>query len=824
MDAKIINLLVKFNIFLLLMGVSLNAKAQEEVREFIVYDASNGMAANGAQTITCTRTGRMVITTIGHVNFYDGHHFSHIVPQRSDIYPLSGYSGHYRLMFDRHHHLWLKDKEQVICVDLMTETVDHNPSKVFRELGAEKPVEDLFSDVNSMIWMQEGFDLYSPDHNVTLPVRRESDLHDVDTYGENSVALFYADGLVKCFDLKTGKHQYDVSSSFVTPLNSSVIFPYKKGFFQICNQEEGGAVLRYLDMEKRTWEKVLTVPYALNNMVENKGKLYIASSVGYFVYDPLTHETEHIEELQLSKGRTMRTDVNAIAFDRQGGMWLGTENRGLLYAKPFVSPFHVYSWSQPEARHYYELMAAKLPKTFMPYRHHVNCDFKDSRGWKWTGTYSGLKLQKNEDDKPQYFGRNDGLMNEMVHSVVEDKKHDIWVGTSFGISHLYIKSDSVYRIESYIHSDNVPVESFVNGLAALLDDGNIVMQSLDHMIVFNPANIHELDTDEFIIFPKLVALQVNGQEVTAGKLYDGQMITDRAITRTRDINVNYDQNTLLMTFSGMNYFRPMQTYYRVRVKGTRYYNEWRLLSHEKTPEYVDRYGMLRLSFTNLKPGNYEVELQTALVPNTDNWEQDVYKWNIIVHEPWWRTTAIYMILLVLVVGLLAYNAILYARNMKMKMLRNNEEYDILQRIKAFANRCDSMSNEVLIPYNLDESSIGKNGDYGMSQEFMEAMLKIIPFVTKDGGKQNYSISDMAELVGKSTSELYDLMAANLEKNPRTLIGWLRLNEAAEMLQKTDKTVEEIAQDCHYGSPNYFIAAFYHRFRQTPQDYRKSNAL
>ncbi len=809
---------------LLLMGIVISSKAQEDVREFFVYDASNGMAANGAQTIQCTRTGRMVITTIGHVDFYDGYHFSYIVPQRSDIYPLPGYSGHYRQMFDRHHHLWVKDREQLICVDLMTETIEHNPSKVLRELGVEKPVEDLFADRNSMLWMHIGYELVSKDHNITLPVRRESDLHDVDTYDDKYVVLFYDDGLVNCYELKTGKHVFDVPSSFVSVLNSSVIFPYKNGFFQIGNLNEGGAVLRYVDLEKRQWEKVLSVPYALNNMTEHKGKLYVAAAWGYWVYDLQTHDLKHVEELKLSKGRRIRTDVNVIAFDRQGGMWLGTENRGLLYAKPFTSPFHVYSWDEPEARHYFELMYEKLPKQFMPYQHHVNCRYTDSRGWQWTGTYTGLKLQRKAEGKVQIFGRKDGLMNEMVHSVVEDKKHDIWASTSFGISHLYIRNDSVYRIETYIDRDNVPVESFVNGFAALLDDGTIAMQSLEHMVVFNPENIHELKSDEFIIFPKLVDLQVNGQDVKARQLYDGQMIIDRAVTRTKDINVNYDQNTLLLTFSGMNYFRPMQTYYRVRVKGTRYYNDWRLLSHEKTPEYVDRYGMLRLSFTNLKPGTYAVELQTSLLPDGDNWEQTVYQWNIIVHEPWWRTTAIYMFMLLLGAILVVVNLVLYGRNMKMKMLRNNEEYDILQRIKAFANRCERMSNEIMAPYNIEENSISQAGDYGMSKDFMESMVKIIPYITAAGDKGKYSINDLARLVGKSTSEIYDLMATNLEKNPRTLIGWLRLEKGAEMLKTTDKTIEEIAEACNFKSPNYFIAAFYHRYRQTPADYRNSKAL
>ena len=111
----------KYGILLLMLGMVLGMMAQGDEREFYVFDASNGMAANSAQTIKCTKTGRMVITTIGHVNFYDGNSFAHISPEQRDSYALSKYSGNYRQMFDRHHHFWLKDKYQVICVDLLTE-------------------------------------------------------------------------------------------------------------------------------------------------------------------------------------------------------------------------------------------------------------------------------------------------------------------------------------------------------------------------------------------------------------------------------------------------------------------------------------------------------------------------------------------------------------------------------------------------------------------------------------------------------------------------------------------------------------------------------
>ena len=88
------NILLKISLVVGLLGITSSIYGQEDERVFFVFDASNGMAANGAQTIVCTKTGRMVITSIGYVNFYDGSDFYQIVHEVKDMYPLKKYSGH----------------------------------------------------------------------------------------------------------------------------------------------------------------------------------------------------------------------------------------------------------------------------------------------------------------------------------------------------------------------------------------------------------------------------------------------------------------------------------------------------------------------------------------------------------------------------------------------------------------------------------------------------------------------------------------------------------------------------------------------------------
>ena len=75
-----------------LLTTVLAVHADESERLFKVFDSADGLADNGAQVILCTKTGRMVINSIGHINFYNGSSFEHIDPLQQDIYELPNYT------------------------------------------------------------------------------------------------------------------------------------------------------------------------------------------------------------------------------------------------------------------------------------------------------------------------------------------------------------------------------------------------------------------------------------------------------------------------------------------------------------------------------------------------------------------------------------------------------------------------------------------------------------------------------------------------------------------------------------------------------------
>ena len=70
-------------------------------------------------------------------------------------------------------------------------------------------------------------------------------------------------------------------------------------------------------------------------------------------------------------------------------------------------------------------------------------------------------------------------------------------------------------------------------------------------------------------------------------------------------------------------------------------------------------------------------------------------------------------------------------------------------------------------------------------------------------------------------EFYALITSNIYKNPRPVALQMMLERAANRV-KTDKIkdIQEIASECGFITPNYFIASFYHKYRQTPVEFRR----
>lgn len=816
--------------FLLILTVifsSLRLNAVEEEREFRMYTAADDLSDNTIQNVVCTRTGRIIISTLGDLNFYDGAMFVHISSTPQNRMPLSMYRGKDRLYFDRYHHLWQKGPNMVSCIDMMMETYASTPDSVIKQLGCNEYVHDLFTDSEkSQLWLLTDKGLYGVDQKQYYTVLRDRNLQEVDVY-DNMLVTFYDNGEEVAQDLNSGRvvHRtmaYDWSKA-QKYMQRSYLHVEKEKFYLIKTGETGSILLCF-DIKIKKWSELLEVPYSMNCVDMYQNSLYIATDNGYWTHNLSDGQQKHVTDLKLfgSSTKINNAQCNVLEFDKQGGMWIGTEHRGLLYARPEAATFQVMHIDDAEAKQYVELMEP-LRQNITEFNGMVtHCMFTDSRKWSWFGTSSGLYLYKTPKSKPIIINKSKGLFNNIVHSIVEDQEHNIWLSTSCGITCVMLENDKIVLVNSFNTLDNVPNESFINCKAMCLPDGSIIMQTFDHIVKFHPDDFNMVNKRQPLLFyPKLSKLMVNGKVVHAGDEIDGKVIIDRAVTRAKDIVLEVNQGSVSLVFSGLNYFRPLQTYFRVRIKGQNE-EKWDIYSFFYGSDRIDNQGLLHLPLLGLKPGVYTIELQASMFP--DVWPGQPYSWTIHVNQPWWQATGGYIIIAMLLLITLIINSLLYTKNAHLHSKRDAESGDIMRKILGFIKRCDSFDQVVLSPFNGEKLvTADESGGSSLSPEFVSVMLKAMPYL-RQVKKYDFSMRKLCQTAGVEIGEFYDIISTNIYKNPDELVRIVRLQKAADLLKSTDKSIEDITDECLFYSPNYFIGSFFHQYGLTPREYREEHAI
>ena len=160
--------------------ITVAVHATEQDRTFRVINASSDLADNSAQLVACNELGRIIISTIGNINFYDGESFRHIDTRQDLQYPLPAYNGKYRFYFDDAYHIWLKNTGSVTCVNLLTELFVNNVDSLLYTMGNIEPAQDLFVDSTGCVWLLNSRGLQNMNLQRNYGVPTEHNLQDLE--------------------------------------------------------------------------------------------------------------------------------------------------------------------------------------------------------------------------------------------------------------------------------------------------------------------------------------------------------------------------------------------------------------------------------------------------------------------------------------------------------------------------------------------------------------------------------------------------------------------------------------------------------------------
>lgn len=316
---------------------------------FTPVDATQGLSGNQVRNIAQLPDGRMLITTEGQLNLYDGTGFTYLHYGGSQICSLSAYGGYHHAYIDAHGYIWMKNQHTLMAVDLSHERMLQRPDSLLASWGVREPLKDFFMDEGRNLWIVTGSDRLMRTDSRTLQssvvlsqVSSLSALGSADLLldlcvKDNRLYLFYRSGSLLCYDLSTRALSYRRALSGTLPDSygsTSYVVPTADGFHQLCNGRGGGVMLHY-SYQERAWEVVLHTSYWLNHLsVDRQGRIWVSCREGLWCVSSDFRQKQFIPVLKLVDGRKIETEVCTLYHDDQGGLWAGTLNRGVLYYHP----------------------------------------------------------------------------------------------------------------------------------------------------------------------------------------------------------------------------------------------------------------------------------------------------------------------------------------------------------------------------------------------------------------------------------------------------------------------------------------------------------
>ena len=473
--------------------------------------------------------------------------------------------------------------------------------------------------------------------------------------------------------------------------------------------------------------------------VDKIGNLWIATNGGLQVYNPRMNS---FSSYTRENGKMNTNNVTCLFYtksNKENNLFVGTAE-GLV----------ILNLSNTEKK----VITGNSNNLESFTNNYITQVYQDSRGLIWVGTREGLNILNQDADDLDYLTEKQGLCNNNVCGIAEDKNHNIWVTTSRGVSRIVVQRNhedgtNNYGMYNYDTSDGLQSNEFNHGSILTRDDGNVLLGGLYGVNwVFQKGN----DDNEALPRVMLTQLFIGEEEILTGHEYDNRVILPQALNETNKINLGHEQNTFTIKFAAGNYNQSERLQFMYWMEGKD--EDWRngnALTHGVT-------------FKELKSGKYTLHVKAISAEGAVSNQERVLEINIERHWllSWWMIVAYVIITLVILyfwrIGLKQIKAIKQRKNAVINELKNQRE-----EIKA-------ASDDLRQPMARMTSIIGNLAEKETTLEEKEQlnalhsqMLQIITRVAdmqmnleNPVEKARNTVQDRLELNGKGEIELPEI--------------------------------------------------------------------
>ncbi len=452
-------------------------------------------------------------------------------------------------------------------------------------------------------------------------------------------------------------------------------------------------------------------------------------------------------------------EVRNMAEDREGRLWIGTIDGLMSLGTDFKSPAGI---------------------RFDTYRGQdggtlaggdVSSLFRDSHGNIWVCTFGGGVSRITDSDNGLHpvldaVGVREGLENDVIVSMAEDRHGDMWLANADGVACLERRTN---RVRTFGRTDGLPKVRMEEAAAMTARDGTLWLGSHEGILTFNPDGLRRSKSS----FPvRIIGCTVNNADISTLD----NCLSKGSITYADELELRYNQNMFTLEYAALNYVNPQNVTYRHRLEG--FDRDWHYDGHRRIASY-----------TNVPPGDY-----TFIVEATDGSNPDhpsVCRLHIVITPPWWATWWAYT--LYIIIGLTAILLVLrYARY----QIRLKNDLYVKSQVAEF-KRTFSMQQE--------------------DKLFAERLDKIIE---DNLANEDFDIGVLAGELGMSRSALFKKVKAMTGDSPSEYIKDLKLRTAVDLLKHSNKSITEIAYASGFSDAGYFGKCFRKKYGMSPRAYKQ----
>lgn len=311
-----------------------NSASADNERNFYTLNRHNGLSDNCIWQLLQLGDGRMVSVTPHSVDIFDGQGITTVEMDTSMYMTIPLYNGATHIFSDRNQLLWIKQWRHLYCIDLKTLS-----QRKFDDWDSY----DFYIDGNGETWLLKPGKLCAVNSDRKLDLSKiDGVLQDV-VSSDGQIFTFWDSGLLAVFD-DDGNFVYQTAA-----YSGDSIMLYNKTSLVVCGPDtklyqvrtgEGGSILMSFDVDNHNWQQILSGSFMMHTLTLTPSDfIYITTSDGYIKIDAKTLALQQFSTLYLPDGTALSTGINTVCSDREGGIWLGTYNNGLLYSSPLSGIF-----------------------------------------------------------------------------------------------------------------------------------------------------------------------------------------------------------------------------------------------------------------------------------------------------------------------------------------------------------------------------------------------------------------------------------------------------------------------------------------------------